>query len=155
MHAPQATGHWQLRLLGGLEARNGELHITRFVSRPTALLLVRLALWPQRMHAREELVDLLWPDAPLDAGRNRLRQAPGSDAPPVILADRLSLRINSAALSCDVQAFETALREGRFDAARALYQGELLPGFYDEWVHEERGRLAALGERLAAAPSQP
>ncbi|NRF68378.1 NACHT domain-containing protein [Aquincola sp. S2] len=165
MHTPQATGHWQLRLLGGLEARNGELHITRFVSRPTALLLVRLALWPQRMHAREELVDLLWPDAPLDAGRNRLRQAlaalkrmlepPGSDAPPVILADRQSLRINTAALSCDVQAFETALREGRFDAARALYQGELLPGFYDEWVHEERGRLAALAERLAAAPALP
>ncbi len=156
-----AGGHWQLRLLGAMEARNGEVLVTRFVSRPTAALLARLALWPQRMHPREELIDLLWPDAALDVGRNRLRQSlaalkrvlepPGYEGPAVLLADRHALRINPQVLSCDVTAFERCAQQGRADEARALYQGELLPGFYDEWVLQERTRLAALAERLGPA----
>ena len=68
-------GHWNVRVLGVLEARNGQLVLTRFVSQPIGALLALLALQPQRKHPREELVERLWPGVALDVGRNRLRNA--------------------------------------------------------------------------------
>ncbi|TMH07815.1 MAG: hypothetical protein E6H67_02675 [Betaproteobacteria bacterium] len=65
---------WQIQLLGGLRATHGNCVIAQFPSRPIAMLLARLALQPQRRHAREELIELLWPNVELDVGRNRLRQ---------------------------------------------------------------------------------
>src|SRR5881398_3483287 len=59
--AARLGGRWHLALLGRVEARNGDLVVTRFNSQPTAALLARLALQPQRMHPREELAELLWP----------------------------------------------------------------------------------------------
>jgi predicted ATPase len=161
--APRMAGRWQVVLLGRVEARNGELLITRFNSQPTAALLARLVLFPQRAHAREELAELLWPGAPQEAGRNRLRQAlstlkrllepPGS--PPVFSADRNSVRLNAEAVGCDVSDFEAAFRQHQHDAARALYRGELMPGFYDDWVQDERRRLATLHDRLDAPGVEP
>lgn len=49
--------------------------------------------------------------------------------------------------------FEQALCEGRDEVARAPYLGELMPGFYDDWVLQERYRLAALAESLGPAPT--
>ncbi len=159
---PRLLGRWQVLLLGRIEARNGELVLTRFNSQPTALLLARLALRPQQVHAREELAGLLWPGAPADAARNRLRQAlstlkrllepPGHDGPPVLLADRQGVRVNEAAIACDALDFERCVRLGRPADARALYRGELMPGHYEEWVQDERRRLAALFDRVEALP---
>ncbi len=157
---PSPAGpRWQVRLLGGVEAISAAQHLGRFPSRAVAALLARLALAPGRDHAREELVELLWPGVALDVGRNRLRQAlstlksllepPGSGA--VLQADRLVVRVAPGALGCDALAFEQAVRAGRGDEARSLYRGELMPGFYDEWIDAERQRLLALHERLAAA----
>lgn len=158
--APHAA--WQVRLLGGLELSSGAQQITRLPSRAVSALLARLALWPERTHAREELVELLWPGVELAVGRNRLRQAlstlksqlegPGRGA--VLVADRLGVRVAPGALACDAREFEGHVRAGRHAAARACYRGELLPGFYDEWIDEERLRLAALFDRVdgAAAP---
>jgi predicted ATPase len=156
-----ATAHsaatWHVELLGQLRATSANRVVTQFGSRKVAALLARLALFPKRAHGREELIDLLWPDADLDTGRNRLRQAlftlrrvlepPG--APEVLLVDRASVRLNAGCVSCDVAAFEAFVRAGDAAAARALYVGELLPGHYDEWIGEERLRLAALAERVA------
>jgi DNA-binding SARP family transcriptional activator len=66
---------WQIQLLGGLRATRGRTVIAQFPSRPIAMLLARLALQPDRRHAREELIDLLWPEVELEVGRKRLRQA--------------------------------------------------------------------------------
>ena len=52
------------------------------------------------------------------------------------------------ALWCDAAAFQTALQHGQADIAAALWRGELLPGFYDEWITDERLRLVALYDRL-------
>jgi Bacterial transcriptional activator domain/AAA ATPase domain len=53
----------------------------------------------------------------------------------------------------DVEQFERALAEGRFEEAVETYAGELLDGRYDEWLVDERERLAGLYlealERLA------
>lgn len=151
---------WQVRLLGGFVLDDGQQQLTRLRSRAAMVLMARLALAPARAHAREELAGLLWPDAPEQAARNRLRQTlsylkaflepPGGAV--VLVADRRVVRVAPDALWCDVPAFEQALRAGRHGDAAALYRGELLPGFYDEWVHDERQRLQALADQLADRP---
>ncbi len=156
--AEPAAGRWQVRLLGGLLLSDGLEHFTRLPSRAATVLLARLALQPERAHAREELVELLWPGVALDVGRNRLRQTlsvlkallepPSRVAAPVLLADRLSIRVAANALACDAREFERLVRAGQPALALVLYRGELLPGFYDEWVADERTRLAALFDRI-------
>lgn len=147
---------WRIELLGQVRAVSGDAVITQFGSRKVVALLARLVLFPRRAHSREELVDLLWPDADLDTGRNRLRQAlstlrrllepPGGGE--FILADRQSLRLQPGSYRCDVSEFEAEVQARHHSAARALYRGELLPGHYDEWILDERQRLQALAERL-------
>ena len=154
---------WQIQLLGGLRATHGNSVITQFPSRPIAMLLARLALEPQRRHAREELIELLWPNVDLDVGRNRLRQAlstlrrllepPGVAPDSVVNADRQTIGLTSDAVSCDVAEFEQLLRRGAIAQALDCYRGDLLPGFLDEWVEDERSRLSALHARAQARDS--
>jgi predicted ATPase len=126
---------------------------TRLPSRAATLLLARLALRPEHDHPREELIELIWPGVAADVGRNRLRQTlavlrallepPGTPAGAVLLADRRALRLATGALGTDAGTPE----------------GELLPGFFDEWVLEERARFAAHAEaqppRQAARNAPP
>ena len=164
------TALWQVSLLGGFSLDDGVgrgQRLQRLPSRAATALLARLALWPQRQHAREELIELLWPGVDPAVARNRLRQtlstlrslieAPG--AASVLLADRFGIRVVAGALGSDVAEFERALRDARFDDAARLYRGELLPGHYDEWINDERTRLAALADTIpqgtARAPQAP
>ena len=111
---------WRIEMLGWMRAQSGDLTVTRFRTRKTALLLARLALFPRRTHPREELADLLWPEAELEAGRNSLKQSlailrrllepPGTPAGSVLIADRLGMHLNPAAFSTDVADFEAALK---------------------------------------------
>ena len=153
-----AAPRWRVRLLGAVQAFDGTERIDRLPARAVAALLARLASQPERAHAREELVELLWPGVALDVGRNRLRQAlstlkslleprdrPGATA---VIADRLHLRVAPGAIECDAHRFERLVRDGRDDEALALYGGEFMPGYYDEWIVDERLRLAALHTRL-------
>ena len=156
---------WRIEAFGGMSVRRGDQVVTRFASSRIGGLLARLALFPQRSHPREELIDLLWPDSDQDAGRLSLRVALASlrrqleppDVPPgsVLVADRTVVRLHPAAFRCDVVEFEAALKAAArapdagkkrdaLDQALALYAGELLPGFWDEWILDERERLAAL-----------
>jgi predicted ATPase len=146
---------WHVRVLGGFELDDGRQCLTRLRSRAAMALVARLAMAPTRAHARTELAALLWPDADEEAGRSRLRQTlsllrsvlepPGGA--PVFEADRRFVKAVAGALWCDALAFEQALRARQTDLAQALYRGELLPGFYDEWVVDERERLQALVDR--------
>lgn len=157
---PAAAACWRLRLLGGFQLDDGRQRLTRLRSRAAMVLLARLAMAPARDHAREALAAMLWPETDGATGRSRLRQTlsllkavlepPG--APPVLVGDRRVLRAVPGAIWCDAQAFESALRTDPA-AAAALYRGELLPGFYDEWVEDERRRLAALADRLPGTPA--
>jgi len=156
--AAAAEARWQVRLLGAVEVFDGVQRLDRFPSRAVAALLARLALAPDRAHPREELVELLWPGVALAVGRNRLRQVlstlksmlepAGVPGVSVVLADRLSVRAAPGGLSCDAVRFEELARAGQAARAAVLYRGELMPGYFDEWVHDERQRLAALHERL-------
>jgi hypothetical protein len=46
-----------------------------------------------------------------------------------------------------VREFEQFLRQGAIAQALDCYRGDLLPGFIDEWVEDERTRLSALHAR--------
>ena len=163
--APRHGGLWQVRVLGALELRNGDVRVIRYASRPIAALLARLALLPDRMHPREELIELLWPGVDLEAGRNRLRNAlsslrrllepPGSAAGSVLVADRAGVRLAPHSTQCDAIEFERCMREGRLDEARRLYAGELLPGYYEDWVQTLRAHYAAWHEQLESTPARP
>ncbi len=164
-----ARAGWRVRLLGAVDAEPigdpdaAARRIVRWPTRAVAALLAQLALAPHRSHAREELVELLWPGVAPDIGRNRLRQTLSTlkgllerdGDPPVLLTDRIAIRVRPGALACDAVDFERHVRRGDAAAARAAYQGALMPGHYDDWVIAERERLAGLHDRLAAEPIPP
>ena len=150
---------WNISLLGGLSVRQESLVVERFRSQKFGALLAYLALHPERRHPREELADRFWPDSDAEAARASLRQALASlrrqlEPPPapmgsVLEADRLYVRLNPDAVRVDVAAFEAATKAAKagrdplpnLETAVALYRGDLLPGFYDDWVIAERERL--------------
>ncbi|MEO7714757.1 MAG: tetratricopeptide repeat protein [Capsulimonas sp.] len=151
---------WRIELFGGLRARAGTQTVDRFQTQKTAALLAYLAFYPQRRHLREELVDLLWPDAESEAGRHRLSQAlvslraqlepEGVAKNSILRADRQTVGLDPSVVT-DVAEFEAALlfaknQAGaeaveRLERAVTLYQGDLLPGYYEDWIITERQRL--------------
>jgi class 3 adenylate cyclase len=155
---------WKITLLGGLSAQQPDQTITRFRNRKVAALLAYLAFHLRQAHPREVLIEMLWPETQIDAGRNSLSSAlswlrhqlepPGTPAGSVLRADRFSVGLNPAMVTTDVPEFERAL-EAEAKAASAAervehltraverYPGRLLPGYYEEWITPERERGAA------------
>ena len=82
-------------------------------------------------------------------------EPPGTAYGSILIADRHAVRLNPSAFTCDAVEFERLAREKRFDEARALYVGDLLPGFYDDWILIERDRLAELHESFPEGPPGP
>ncbi len=155
---------WHIQLLGGLQAQRADRTLTHFQTRKAATLLGWLALHLQRTHSREVLAEMLWPEEEPEVVRDRFRQALAavrralepSDLPNggVVLADRADVRLNPEAVQTDVGRFEAALhavtRAPSSSASRlsalleaiSAYQGELMPGYYEDWILTERERLA-------------
>src|SRR5205823_767794 len=65
---------WRIHLLGGLSAVGRGREITRFRSHKAACLLAYLAYHPGRLHPREALADMLWPESEAQASRLNLRR---------------------------------------------------------------------------------
>lgn len=148
----------QARLLGKYEIRrDGQLIVLS--SRPCQSLLAYLLLNPDKLHRREKLAGQFWSTSPESSARSnlrhvlwRIRKALGPDA-------RLRLDSNDLGVSfhpqpgdqLDVAAFEVSAEKD--DSTEMLllavsaYGGELLPGFYEDWVVLERERLQAAFER--------
>lgn len=162
-------------LLGGLRVEQAERIITRFRSQRTGSLLAYLALFRQRPHPREVLIELLWPECDPIRGRNNLSaslsslrhqlEPPGIPSGAVITADRSTVGLNPAVVTTDVAEFETALdaaansdtTAGRAQClmeAVGLYRGPFLHGSYEEWVLVERGRLSERYLRVLQELSQ-
>src|SRR5712692_7844579 len=166
---------WRIELFGGLRATQADRVVTRFRTQKTGLLLAYLAYYLPRSHRREQLIELLWPEGEPQVAHTNLRvvlrllrrqlEPPGVPAGSILVADRTAVRLNPAAISTDVAEFQAALQAAQRTGgstgqtellARAvqLYQGELLPGYFEDWVLQERQWLgeqyfAVLGQLLA------
>jgi DNA-binding SARP family transcriptional activator len=155
---------YRIQMLGGLAVKRGELTVERFRTRKTGALLAYLAYHPRRSHPRELLIEMFWPEAALEMGRQSLSMALSAlrtvlepervaDETGLLQIDRHTVGLNSMCFTADVAEFETALdaadravtdaeSEPFLRSVVALYIGELLPGHYDEWIFPEQQRLA-------------
>ena len=145
----------KVHLLGQFEVRR-ELEPIKIPSRPTQSLLAYLILSAGKMHRREKLAGLLWPDASESNARSnlrhtlwRLRKAIGAE---YLISDKISISFNKdSEFWLDAALIEVG--DGVEDSSDGLiqivssYGGELLPGFYDDWVILERERFRSLFER--------
>jgi DNA-binding SARP family transcriptional activator len=147
----------ELRLLGQFELRR-HTQVFLLPSRPAQSLLAYLALTAGTAHRREKLAGMLWPEADEDNARSylrhalwRIRKAIQSDeqASPYVLSDELAISFNAGG----DYWLDAAVLSGSGDSLQELmrsadvYRGELLPGFYDDWVAPERERLESLLEQ--------
>ncbi len=150
-------GMLEVKLLGQFEVLSGGRRLS-IPSRNAQALFAYLALNKGKAYRREKLAGLLWPDSSEENARSnlrhelwRLRKALEVDGQTYFLIDDLTIAFNPRGeYSLDVQKLESIPQDS--NAAEDLietlsaYHGELLPGFYDEWVSAERSRLQALFE---------
>ena len=157
----------QVWLLGKFEVRvDGKR--ANIASRAAQSLLAYLILTSGTPHRREKLAGLLWPEMSDSNARNNLRhelwrvrkaiKAPEYGAPQVdasesaghgyILAEDLTIAFNSDAnYWLDIAQMEKASSDTQsLISGLSQYRGELLPGFYDDWVSLERGTVQAIFE---------
>jgi len=149
----------QVKLLGQFDVRRDGASIV-ISSRLAQSLFALLILNPGIAHRREQLAGILWSDTSDENARNnlrhelwRLRKALGADS--FIPSDDLSITFDStteywldAAVLARPSGNDTSVND--LTAALELYQGELLPGFYDDWVVGERERLHNVFEQKMA-----
>jgi len=126
-------------------------------SRPAQSLLAYLALNAGVTQRREKLAGQIWPEASESNARGYLRQAlwrirkclgsGGLDWEAYLKIsdiDVVFLKQSDYWLDAEQLLSEIAeAQSGELSAVLEIYVGELLPGFYDEWVEIERDRLAA------------
>jgi DNA-binding SARP family transcriptional activator len=126
-------------------------------SRPAQSLFAYLALNAGVTQRREKLASLLWPEASESNARSYLRQALWrirKSLENASLSPDDYLGISDISLTFDDQSDywldidlildsdEPGTVEELIEIVH-LYRGELLPGFYDEWIVMERDRLQA------------
>ena len=153
-----------LRCLGQfrLEA-NGQPCI--LPTRKTAALLAYLLLHPE-VHDREQLVARFWGDFGEEQARRSLRTALSALRKAVgetaVLADRTMVQFNPD-FPTWVDAITLGNQGQRFLAQPlvdptlvdlALYQGDLLAGFYDEWILRKREEVRLCYLRVLARLAQ-
>jgi DNA-binding SARP family transcriptional activator/tetratricopeptide (TPR) repeat protein len=142
-------------------------HPVSFDTRKAIALLALLAV-TGREHSREELADLLWPEADMAKGRASLRRTLSVTAAAMgagLTITRAAVTLELARVRVDVREFETLI--GQPDApslerAAQLYRDDFLAGFvlrgcpeFEEWqasVAEGLRQSLARGlQRLVAA----
>lgn len=141
----------RLRLLGGFEFSADGKPVPTNASPRLISLVAYLALRRDVSHARQQLAFLLWPDSTEAQARTnlrkllmQLRQAP-AEISACVADDGQALRWRTEAPMCvDIIEFERAIATGDDVSAIALYDGDLLPDCYDEWIEPERDRLYRL-----------
>lgn len=148
-------------LLGAFEIEYDE-YVVEIPERLAQSLFAYLILNSGTYHRREKLAAMLWPDSPDVKARENLRHALWRVRKTLSLASNaeyfltndLSVAFNETAdYWLDVAVLKTARQSKRADelmSKLSVYQGELLPGFYEEWVTLEREYLNYVFERNMA-----
>lgn len=151
-----------VQLLGGFNLALNNVPVTGVNPARLQSLLAYLILHADSPQSRQHLAFLLWPDTTETQARNNLRQflyqlrhaLPNSDRFLVADTNTVYWKMDEEQV-IDIQRFERTLSEA--DAAEqrgettllrqmlervlAYYQGDLLPGCYDDWITPERERL--------------
>lgn len=152
----------QLQLLGAFRLTCDTTPINLANAPRLQSLLTYLALQPPLAHQRQQLAFRLWPDSSDKQAQTNLRKQiyrlrhefPEIEA--VLAIDPYTiLRRPEISWSVDAVDLETAITcaaasqdrhqaRALLEQAIRLYQGELLPGGYDEWLGPPRERLQRL-----------
>ncbi len=151
----------EVRLFGKFEVKHNGKPVA-IPSRTAQSLFAYLILTAGTSHRREKLAGLLWPDSLEETARDNLRHAlwrirkalPSGPSTEYLFTDDLSIAFNAfAEYRLDAAELEKAGEGASADELIAVlseYKGELLPGFYDEWVVLERERLNSTFEHHMA-----
>jgi DNA-binding SARP family transcriptional activator len=155
-------GALQISLLGGFELRRDDVTVAAPPLRAARSLLAFLVLHRDRAHTRDLLAGKFWPDLPESRARRRLshalwqiQSAVGDADERFLLTDTDTVRVDpEAEFWLDVDELEWTLEQADADApldrgkeaelltgAIALYRGDLLTGFYDDWLIPDHDRL--------------
>ena len=118
-------------------------------SRRARQLCKRLAAACGHPVAREQLIDLLWPE---DLGQQRLSARLSVQLSTVrrvlgggVLADRDSVRIDMSEVRLDIADLHVAAEAGDFERVVELYRGEFLPlDLYEDWAAAARERARSV-----------
>lgn len=145
----------EIRLLGKFDVRRDGKPFT-IPSRPAQSLFAYLILNAGTSHRREKLAGLLWPDSLEETARDNLRHAlwrvrkalESASSTRFLHADDLTISFETSSdYWLDAAALEKVSENASADELMAVlseYQGELLPGLYDEWVVLEREHLNSI-----------
>src|SRR5688572_11726531 len=135
----------EVRLIGKFDIQCDGKPVT-VSSRVAQSLFAYLILNAGTSYRREKLAGMFWPDATEEKARAylrhelwRIRKALSSQSKDEYLfADDINISFNpSAEYSVDVTALENVseIASGKeLMNALSAYQGELLPGFYNDWI---------------------
>jgi predicted ATPase/DNA-binding SARP family transcriptional activator len=148
----------EVRLIGKFDIQcNGKPVI--ICSRAAQSLFAYLILTAGTSHRREKLAGMFWPDSSEEKARAylryelwRIRKALSTVAQvDYFLADDITLSFDrSTDFRLDVNGIseinENSSIPDLMDAL-ALYQGELLPGFYEDWITQQREAVHSLFDR--------
>ncbi len=152
----------QIRLLGQFDVRTEGKRVL-IASRSGQSLFAFLVLYAGAEHRREKLAGMIWPDTSDDIARKNLRQelwrirkaitAHQAGNPDYLNADEFSVTFNpDAGYWLDVAALEKSDDNPEsLISSLSLYRGELLPGFYAEWMLLERDRVQGIFETKCGA----
>ncbi|MGE5248641.1 MAG: AfsR/SARP family transcriptional regulator [Bacteroidota bacterium] len=151
----------EIRLLGGFDLVQDGQAVT-IASRPAQSLFAYLILNPKSAHRREKLAGLFWPESEDDRARDYLRHAlwrirkalESLSSTSLLESDDLTIGLKGGSeywldVAALVKLGENASPD-QLMAGLAEYRGELLPGFYDDWVVLEREHLASIFEHRMA-----
>ena len=148
-------------LLGGVHLEVDGRAITRFRSQKVALLLAYLLVHRERIHSRVELATLFYPGCDESRARTYLRitlyqlkktlKLSRTGRPHLLITPQAIGFNTESDYWLDVEEFETLLEQSsqvapqrahemRLKALR-LYRGDLLAGYYEDWILRDQERL--------------
>lgn len=154
----------RLQILGTVELRSDEdRRVQTLLRQPKrmAQLCYLAAAHPDRLHRRDVLLEMFWPELDTLRARGALRQSlhylRRTVGESVLTCEGDEVGVESDRVWCDARAFQALLAEGAREQALGLYQGDLLPGFhvaeapgFERWIEEERARLRGMAARAAS-----
>ena len=148
----------EVRLLGRFDIQY-KMKPVLISSRPAQSLFAYLILNAGTSHRREKLAGLLWPDSLEETARDNLRHAlwrmrkalEAGSAASFLQADDVAISFQeSSDYWLDAAELENVSENASADELIGIlsnYRGELLPGFYEEWVMLQREHLHSIFER--------